>query len=69
VLRKQLKNYSQMKKILTSLFNPKPNPYVMYKEHCRVVKAILTADPGFVSTNARHDHIVQQRAILSGMLD
>ena len=53
---------------MTSLFKRKPSAYQLYKEHCKVIKAILTAHPGNVSTNARHDHIVQQRSILLGMI-
>jgi hypothetical protein len=44
------------------------NPYSSYKQHCLTIKAVLSADPGFVSAMDRHDHIVEQRLILNQLI-
>lgn len=55
--------FRQLTKRMTS-----PSNYSMYKQHCSCIRAVLSADPGFVTTNMRHDHIVEQRLILNNLI-
>jgi hypothetical protein len=52
---------------MISRFNKK-NPYTSYKQHCSTIRAVLSADPGFVNAMDRHDHIVEQRIILNQLI-
>jgi hypothetical protein len=51
-----------------SLRMTSPSNYSTYKQHCSRIRAVLSADPGFVTTNMRHDHIVEQRLILNNLI-
>lgn len=59
---------NQLKQKLRTIFRSSPNPYQTYKQHCSCIRAVLSADPGFVTTNMRHDHIVEQRLILNNLI-
>jgi len=59
---------NQLAQRLRTIFRSNPSPYQIYKQHCSTIRAVLSADPGFVSTNVRHDHIVEQRLILNNLI-
>ena len=59
---------NQLKQKLRTIFRSNPSPYEVYKQHCSCIRAVLSADPGFVTTNMRHDHIVEQRLILNNLI-
>jgi hypothetical protein len=59
---------NQLKQKWMMIFRSKQTPYQIYKQHCSCIRAVLSADPGFVTTNMRHDHIVEQRIILNRLI-